>query len=349
MNKIKKMKIGEKWIGGSSPCFIIAEIGSNHNQNLSQGKKLIDAAYRAGVDAVKFQSFKVENWMSREMKHFPTMKNNGRLEKTLKKCELTLDLYKKFQSYAEKLGLVCFSSPSHITDIDALERVNIPLYKFGSVQITDLPTIEYAASKNKPMILSTGASTIKEIKEAVDVILSAGNKKIILLHCTVSYPTDFGQVNLNAMETLMKEFNFLVGYSDHTLDPIIIPVAAVARGARVYEKHITLSRKMSGPDHPFAIEPDELKILVNSIRNTEAAFGRSVKKVLEGEKEIIRMGRRSVIAKIDIPRGMKIKAEMITTKRPGYGIAPKYYQKLIGSEAKKNIKQDQIMTWNMIK
>lgn len=349
MRKTKKIKIGNRLIGKGEPCFIIAEIGANHNQKIKQGKKLIDAAYEAGADAVKFQSFTVENWISKEMTSFPTFSKKKNIYKILKKCELPYKMYQEFQTYAQKRDLICFSTPSHKTDIDYLEKNKVPVFKFGSVQITDIPTIKYAALKRKPIILATGASNLTEVREAIKTIYSTGNRKIILLHCTSLYPTLPEQVNLRAMLTLKNKFNLLTGYSDHTLDPIIVPVVAVALGACVIEKHITLSRKLNGPDHPFAVEPEELSKMVKAIRDTEKILGSPIKRCLPEEKEIIKMGRRSIVSQTAIRKGDVILKNMLTLKRPGYGILPKFLDKIIGKKAQQNINKDKVITWKMIK
>ncbi|MDP2709087.1 MAG: N-acetylneuraminate synthase family protein [bacterium] len=345
----QRIKIKNKAIGEDEPCFVIAEIGANHDQKVDQGKKLIDAAFKAGVDAVKFQSFTVENWLSKNMTYFPTMAKSKNLAKDLKKCELPVKMYKIFQDYADKKGLICFSAPSHITDVDNLKKMNVPMYKLGSVQITDLPTIKYAATKKKPIILSTGASNLKEIEDALKTIYETGNKNLALLHCTVQYPTPFEQVNLRAMITLKNIFNVPVGYSDHTLDPVAVPSAAVALGAKIIEKHITLNRKLPGPDHRFALEPDELSLMVKAIRNTEKILGTDKKTLLNEEKEIIKLGRRSIIARIDIPSGTIVSEKMLTLKRPGFGIAPKFISKVVGRRASKNIYQDDLINWSALK
>ena len=346
---MKKVQIGDKLVGDGEQTFIIAEIGANHDGNLEQAKQLIDVAKEAGVDAVKFQSFTVENWISKEMTSFPTLEPDKDILDTLKKCELPYPMYKKIKSYTEKKGLICFSTPSHKTDIDKLSEIGVPAFKFGSVQITDLPTIKYAASNGKPIILATGASTLTEVSEAVDIIRSTGNENIILLHCTSLYPTIMNQVNLNVIKTLESAFpDTIIGYSDHTLDPVIIPVAAVAMGACVIEKHITLDRNMKGPDHKFALEPEEFKTMVKAVRDVEKAFGSPIKRQLEVEKEIAMLGRRSLVARKDIGKGTKIKEEHITIKRPGYGIPPKFLELVIGRIAKKNIIEDDVIKWDMI-
>lgn len=345
----QEIKIGNKKIGGNNRCFIIAEIGANHDQKVEQGKKLIDLAAKAGVDAVKFQSFTVENWMSKNLTYFPTMKDSKNLTADLKKCELPPEMYQLFQEYAEQKGLICFSSPSHIADIDELEKIGVPLYKFGSVQITDLPTIEYAARKNKPIIISAGAASLAEIEDVLEVVRKTGNRDLTLLHCTIQYPAQFNQLNLNVMAVLHNQFNITIGYSDHTLDPVIIPVSAVALGAKIIEKHITLDRKKSGPDHHFALEPEELARMVEAIRGVEQALGSGQKILLEEEREIIKLGRRSIIAKIDIPVGAIISEQMITLKRPGFGISPKQLGEVVGRQALKDIKKDDLILWDSLK
>ena len=203
--------------------------------------------------------------------------------------------------------------------------------------------------KNKPIILSTGASDLSEIKEAIEAIYSTGNEEIILLHCSSIYPTPLDQVNLNIMNTLQHKFDLLIGYSDHTINPLLVPISAIAKGACVFEKHITLDRNLSGPDHYFAIEPNELKEMVNAIRITEKILGSSQKKKLKEEEEVIRLGRRSIVAKRDIKKDDLITDEMLTIKRPGYGIAPKFLDQIIGKKAKENISKDKVMFWEMIK
>lgn len=346
---MKKIKISNRLIGEGEPCFIIAEVGTNHNGKLEYAKDLVRIAKEAGADAVKFQSFKVENWISSEMKSFPTISSKENLFDFLKKYELPYNMYKEIKFFAEKLNIICFSTPSHKTDIDILYKMGIPVFKFGSVQITDLPTIKYASNKGKPIILSTGASNLSEVSEAIEICRSVKNDDIILLHCTSLYPTKMEQVNLNVIKTFKVTFpDVIIGYSDHTLNPTIIPVAAVTMGAKVIEKHITLDKKMSGPDHKFALEPKEFKSMVKAIRKVEKSFGSPIKKSLSEERETMRLGRRSLIAKEDISKGTKIKYEHITIKRPGYGIPPKFLDLVVGRVSKMNIKKDSVIKWDMI-
>lgn len=345
---MRRVKIANRYIGDKYPCFIIAEIGSNHNQDLGTVYRLVDAAKDAGADAVKFQSFTFENWISKDMTSFPTVPKEENLKKLLKRCELPYPMYKKIKEYARRKNIICFSTPSHIRDIDKLLSIGVPAFKFGSVQITDIPTIAYAAGTGKPIIISAGASTMQDIKAAVDTIKRCGNRNIILLHCTSLYPAPFDALNLNLIKILKEKFDCPVGFSDHTTDPVTAPIAAAALGACVIEKHITLSRKMRGPDHKFALEPKEFEMMVRAVRDAESALGSCTKKILPAEKEIAKMGRRSVVAETDIPKGAKIIEDMLTLKRPGTGISPKYIGKVIGRRAKKDIKKDTVITWEKV-
>lgn len=293
----KTITIGSRRIvGAEKPCFIIAEIGSNHNQQFDIAKELINVCIDAGVDAVKFQSFKVENWISKDFKIPHEFSGVNKWKKFLKSTELSYELYAKISEYCVQRDIICFSTPSHKTDIDKLNKLDVPAFKFGSVQITDLPTIEYAAKLEKPIMLSAGASDMSEVLKAVEVVLDTGNNQLALLHCTTKYPCDnYELVNLNVLRSFQTMFDFPIGYSDHTPDPVIIPVAAVGMGAKIIEKHITLDRNMKGPDHPFALEPEEFSRMVEAIKLTEKALGSSYHRILPEEKESVKIGRRSLV------------------------------------------------------
>lgn len=348
MNTKSKISIGNKLIGENESCFIIAEIGANHNQDFEIAKRLVDISVEAGVDAVKFQSFTVENWISKDFTEFPTMQSVD-FKRDLKKAELSYELYQKILEYCKKRGILCFSTPSHMIDVDKLYELGTPAFKFGAVQITDIPTLKHAAKYNIPMILSAGASNMSEVLKAVEAIWEEGNNNIAILQCTSIYPcTEYEWVNLNVMDSLKKLFDFPIGYSDHTTDPMIVPVAAVAKGAKIFEKHVTLDRNMEGPDHPFALEPNELKQMVNAIRNTEKSLGTGYRTLLDKEKEVARMGRRSIVAKRDIKKGQIIRNEDLTLKRPGYGIQPEFINVVVGRIAKSDIELDRVLTWEMI-
>ncbi len=239
------------------------------------------------------------------------------------------------------------SSPFDFEAVGELDKIGVPGFKVASFEITDLELLKYIAKKKKPMILSTGMATLGEIEEALEVIRSQGNDDIILMHCNSLYPSPFKIVNLNAINTLSMAFQIPIGFSDHTTG-IHISIAAVAKGSKVIEKHFTLDRKMKGPDHSFAIEPDELKQLVKNIRDVEKATGTGIKERSKEEQEMYEKGRRSIIAAQDIPKGMRITRNMLIIKRPGYGIQPKFLDIVIDREAKVDIKAEQWITWDMI-
>ena len=347
---MKEIKIGNKVIGDKNPCFIIAEAGVNHNGKLSLAKKLIDIAKEAGVDAIKFQTFKTEGVMIENVPMAEYQKKNiGKKEtqfQMIKKLELSYDDFISLKKYCDKKRIIFLSTPHSEDAINFLEKL-VLAYKIGSGDLTNLPFLEKIAGKKKPIILSTGMATLSEVKEAVGTIKKAGNNKIILLHCTTNYPCPLEEVNLKAMLTLKKEFNLPVGYSDHTLG-VMVPIMAVALGAKVLEKHFTLDKNLPGPDHKASLEPGELKEMVKVIRDTERALGSGIKKPTKSEEKIKKVVRKSVIAKINIPRGAEIKKDMLIIKRPGTGIEPKYLDKVLGRVAKKNIKKDELIIWEKI-
>ncbi len=347
----KKIRIGNRIVGEKQPCFIIAEAGVNHNGSVEMAKKLIDTAKEAEVDAVKFQTFKTEEIVTKSAKKALYQKETTGLEESqyemLKKLELKEDDLKELASYAEKRGIIFLSSPFDEESADLLEQLKVPVFKVGSGEITNFPLLKHIAKKEKPIILSTGMATLGEVEEALNVIRSEGVEKVILLHCVSNYPAMIENVNLRAMETLKQAFKLPVGFSDHTLG-ITASIAAVALGACVIEKHFTLDRNLLGPDHKASLEPDELKEMVKTIRDVEKALGDWIKRPTINEEEIKKIARRSIIAKIGISEGTVITEDMLDIKRPGTGIEPKYFNSVIGMRAKKDIKKSAIVTWKMI-
>jgi N-acetylneuraminate synthase len=341
----KEVKIGDRIIGDKYPVYIIAEIGANHNCDMKTAKKLIDKAAEAEVDAVKFQTYKAEMLYSKKAPKFS--KDNVEPFDLIKSVELPRDWHKELFDYTVGKGLHFLSSPFDFEAVDLLNNLGVPAFKIASFEITDLELLKYTAQKKKPMILSTGMTDFEEIKEALDAIRSQGNDDIILLHCNSLYPSPVEIVNLNAMQTMSDEFKIPIGFSDHT-QGVHIPVAAVAKGAKVIEKHFTLDRKMKGPDHSFAIEPSELKQMVRNIKDVEKAEGTGEKTLSKFEKEMYEKGRRSLIAKKNIAKGTKITRDMIIIKRPGYGIKPKFLDQVIGKTAVKDIEAEQWITWEDI-
>jgi N-acetylneuraminate synthase len=346
-----EVKIGNKWIGDNKPCFIIAEAGVNHNGDVNLAKKLIDAAKRAGADAVKFQTFRAENVVTADAgkanyQKETTGDGESQLE-MLKKLELTGRDFKKLFDYSRKKAIVFLSSPFDKTSVDLLDELGIAAFKIPSGEITNLPLLKYIARKKKPIILSTGMSTLGEIEEALGVLRKEGAEEIILLHCVSCYPAASEDINLRAMDTLRRAFKLPVGLSDHTLG-IAIPIAAVALGACVIEKHFTLDRYFPGPDHRVSLEPGELKHMVKAIRDVEKALGDGVKKPAEEEKENKGLVRRSLVAKVDIAEGTMLAEEMLDIKRPAGGIEPKYIGLVVGRRAKKDIAKDSLIMWEEV-
>ncbi|MFH1562471.1 MAG: N-acetylneuraminate synthase [Nitrospirota bacterium] len=341
---MKRIKIGNRLVGEGEPCFVIAEAGSNHNRDFNQALKLIDVAVEAEADAVKFQTYSAEKLYSRKT---PGKEGKESILDLIKRIEMPREWHKDLADYCAEKEIIFLSTPFDLQAVDELEEVGILAYKIASFEITHLPLLEYAAKTGKPIILSTGMANLADIETALEVIYKQGNENVILLHCVVNYPARYEDLNLRAMETMRQAFQLPVGFSDHTLE-ITSDIAAVALGACVIEKHFTLDRKLSGPDHPFALEPDELKAMVQSIRDTEKALGSPVKRQTKAEEEIFQSGRRGLVAACPIPEGTIITKEMIEVKRPGYGIPTKLMDVVIGREAKKDIEEDDILTWEMV-
>jgi len=340
------LKIADKLIGDGQPCFIIAEAGANHNRNLDMAKELIDAAVEAGADAVKFQTYSAETLYSRKTPKFSYLKDQD-VWQLIKAIELPREWQGYLADYCQKKGIIFLSTPFDFRAVDELAELNVPAYKIASFELVDLTLLRYTAQKGKPVIISTGMANLGDIEDAIKAIRQEHNDQIALLHCNSLYPTPAGVVNLKAIDNMGAAFGLPVGFSDHTLG-ITIPIAAVARGAKIIEKHYTLDRNLPGPDHPFALEPDELKNMVTAIREVEAALGHGRKERAPEEEEMYTKGRRSIIAAQDIPQGTVIIREMLTVKRPGYGIAPKYIDLVVGRTAKRDIETDEPITWNEI-
>jgi N-acetylneuraminate synthase/N,N'-diacetyllegionaminate synthase len=347
---MKKVKIGDKHIAEEEPCFIIAEAGVNHNGSIELAKKLIDAAKDAGADAVKFQTFKAENIVVKNAEKAEYQKETtgeGSQYDMIKKLELTEEDFEELANYAKKKDILFLSSPFDKESVDLLYGLDVPVFKVGSGEITNFPLLKHIAKKEKPIILSTGISTLGEVEEALNVIRSEGVEDVILLHCVSNYPARIEDVNLRAMGTLKQAFKIPVGFSDHTLG-ITVPIAAVALGACVIEKHFTLDRSLPGPDHKASLEPDELREMVKSIRDVGKALGDGIKRPTINEEEIKKVARRSIVAKADIPEGTIITENMLDIKRPGTGIPPSKLNKVLRKKTIKNIKKDEILKWNDI-
>ncbi|KAI3350330.1 N-acetylneuraminate synthase [Clostridium botulinum] len=335
----------------SDRCFIIAEAGVNHNGDINIAKKLIDIACEAGVDAIKFQTFKSEDLVTKNAPKANYQKQttrSGNQYDMLRKLELSYDEHFILKQYCSRKGIVFISTPFDFKSVNLLEKLDIPLYKISSGDLTNIPLLKYIAKLNKPMIVSTGMSNLGEVESAVDAIKECGNNKISLLHCTSNYPTEYKDVNLNAMITLKNAFQFPIGYSDHTIG-VEISIAAVAMGAKFIEKHFTLDKSMEGPDHKASLDPEELKQMVNSIRNVENGLGNGIKRCNENEKNIRAIVRKSIVANSDIKKGTSISYENIGFKRPGTGISPCFVNEFIGKVAIEDINSDEFISFNNVK
>ncbi len=336
----------------TSKVFIIAEAGVNHNGRLDLAYQLIDVAKDAEADAVKFQTFKAENVVSKladkaEYQKRTTGSDKSQLE-MIKKLELSFEDFVKLKKYCDKKGIMFLSTPFDHQSIDFLYDL-IDIYKIPSGEIINSPYLKHIAAKNKPIIMSTGMANLGEVEEAINTIRSVNSEaQISLLHCTTNYPTPYEEVNLKAMQTLAVAFKLSIGYSDHTLG-IEVPVAAVAMGAKIIEKHFTLDKKLPGPDHKASLEPDELKEMVKAIRNIEVALGDGIKKPNKSEIEIMKVARRSLIATRDIRAGEIIKESDIAIKRPGTGILPKFKEIIIGMKLVNDVRQDEPFKWENFK
>ncbi len=331
----------------TSKVFIIAEAGVNHNGRIDLAYQLIDAAKEAGADAIKFQTFKAENVVSRlapkaEYQKKTTGSNESQLG-MIKKLELSFEDFVKLKKYCDKKGIMFLSTPFDHQSIDFLYDL-VDMYKIPSGEIINYPYLKYIAAKNKPIIMSTGMANLGEVESAIDILVKSGTKKenITILHCTTNYPCPYKEVNLKAMLTLKEVFKLTVGYSDHTLG-IEVPIAAVAMGAKIIEKHFTLDKKLPGPDHKASLEPGELKEMIKAIRNIEMALGGGVKKPNKSEIEIMKVVRKSIVASTGIKKGEVFTKTNITVKRPGTGISPMRWDEVIGGKADRDFKDDELI------
>ncbi len=326
--------------------FIIAEVGVNHNGDVVLAKRMINAAKDAGVDAVKFQTFVSENLVScfadkAEYQKAATGTAENQLE-MIKKLELSYDDFRNLKSYAENLNIIFMSTPFDIDSIDFLAEIGMDIFKIPSGEITNLPYLIKIGKLKRKVILSTGMSSISDIKEAVSILQNAGTADITLLHCNTAYPTPYEDVNLHVMNTLHETFRLPVGYSDHT-NGIEVSIAAAALGAVVIEKHFTLDRTMEGPDHKASLEPSELKQMVQAIRHIEQALGSSEKQPTGSELVNRDIARKSIVAKCGIKAGTVFTEDNITVKRPGNGISPMKWFEVLGQKATRDFVYDELI------
>ena len=329
-----------------SRTFIIAEAGVNHNGNIETAKKLVDAAVMAGADAVKFQTFKAENIVCRNARKADYQMETTDKEESqfdmLKKLELTSEMHEQLSEYCRQKEIMFLSTPFDIDSLHYLMELDVDIIKIPSGEITNYPLLREAGKTKKKIIISSGISTLNEVRDAVKVLKDNGSSNVTVLHCNTEYPTPYSDVNLLAMHTLKTQLGVSTGYSDHT-QGIEVPIAAVALGAAVIEKHFTLDKNMEGPDHKASLEPDELETMVRAIRNIENALGDGKKEPSKSEKRNLGIVRKSVVAKRDIKAGELFTEENLTTKRPGTGICPMQWNQIIGQRAKRKFNADELI------
>lgn len=326
--------------------FIIAEAGENHNGSLELAYQLINKAVEAGADCIKFQTYVTEELVSKQAEKADYQKketdNHESQYDMLKKLELSFDDFKRLQQYSEKKGILFLSTPFDIKSIHFLNSIDIPCFKIPSGEITNYPYLLQIAYTGKDVILSTGMAEIDEIEEAITILKQNGTGKISLLHCNTEYPTLMEDVNLCAMLTLKEKFGLPVGYSDHT-QGIEVPIAAVALGAEIIEKHFTLDRNMNGPDHKASLEPNELKEMITAIRNIEKAMGNGIKTASQSEQKNKSIVRKSIVARQKILAGEIFSEENLAVKRPGSGISPMMWNQVVGTKAKRVFEEDEMI------
>ena len=348
---VTSIRIRDRMIGDGHPCFVIAEAGVNHNGDPELARKLVDAAAAAGADAVKFQTFRTEGIMVRSAPKASYQKETtGSGESQfdmVRRLELPFEEFRKLQEYSEQRGILFLSTPFDFDAVDYLASLDVAAFKISSGEVTNHPFLARVARTGKPVILSTGMSTLNEVEEAVRVLKSAGAVALSLLHCVSNYPAIPSDVNLRAMFTMRNAFSVPVGYSDHTLG-IEIALAAVALGASIVEKHFTLDRSLPGPDHRASLQPDELSAMVRGIRNVEQALGHGRKEPAASEADTAAAARRSLVAACDIPAGTALTEEVIAIKRPGTGMPPAMRSSIVGRTAKRDIPAGTVLTLEML-
>lgn len=326
--------------------FIIAEAGDNHNGSLDLAFQLVDKAADAGADCVKFQTFVTDEVISKRAEKAEYQKESTGTEESqyemVRKLELSFEDFRKLQQYAKEKDLLFLSTPFDIPSVDFLESIHVPYFKIPSGEITNLPYLIRIAQTGRAIILSTGMAEMDEIEMAVRVLQEHGAGEISLLHCNTEYPTPMEDVNLRAMLTLKEKFGVRVGYSDHTKG-IEVPIAATALGAEIIEKHFTLDHNMEGPDHKASLEPDELKAMVEGIRNIEKALGNGMKTASNSEKKNIDIARKSIVARKKIVKGEIFTEENLAVKRPGDGISPMKWFDIIGTAAVRDFDEDEMI------
>ncbi|MGQ3330757.1 N-acetylneuraminate synthase family protein [Halorubrum sp. FL23] len=344
---MNSFEIGGQPVGLGEPAFVIAEAGSNHNGDLDTAKELIDVAAEAGADAVKFQTFRAEDLYVEESGEVEYLDDDRSIYDIIESMEMPYEWIPELHDYCLDREIQFMSTPFDERSAEELAEY-VPAWKVASYTSSHTPFLRHLAGTDKPIIMSTGAHEIDEVFESVSALREAGVEDLVLLQCVAAYPTPLSEINVRVVETLQEEFGVLSGLSDHTFDPVTAPSAAVALGASIVEKHFTLDKSMEGPDHEFALEPDELDRMVSAIRDTEAALGTGEKRVLEVEQELHDKARRAIHATEEIATGDKFTPSNVDVLRPGDrkpGLQPKFYDEVIGRVAATNIQSGSGIHW----
>ena len=352
---MKRIKIKDKYVGSNEPCLVIVDAGVNHNNDVERAKELIRLASENGADVIKFQTYKADRITTKVAPRYwdpklDTDEGGSQYDTFARIDDLPEKAYYEMKELCEELGIIFSSTPFNIGDVDFLEALGVDVFKISSSDITYTQLIKAVAITGKPVILSTGTASVGEIMEAVSIVRSVGNEDIILQHCILSYPCEDSDANLSKMVKLKQVFEGIpVGYSDHTLGTVI-PVAAVALGARTLEKHYTVDKSLpDSPDHSLSVDPEDLRNMVSTIRRVEQSIGVFVNGPYEAESKAYQYARKSIVAVVDIPMGTMITEQMLTCKRPGTGIYPKFMNLVVGSTAQTDIKDDTVITFDMIR
>lgn len=343
---MKSIKLGDKSVGDGNPCYIIAEIGGLF-KNFEEAKRLIDSAKEIGVDSVKFQTLEAETVTTKN--NFFNMENTGKVSQyeLLKDFEIPKEVQIEIVKYANNLGMTIFSAPSHMKDLEIMKKMDLPIFKIGSDLACHIPLLKEVAKLNKPIILSTGMCSLEDVRNSVNTIYSSGNDKLAILHCVSNYPAKPEETNLNAILTLKNEFNVPVGLSDHSVGGTI-SLGAVVLGANLIEKHFRDPRNSSSPDDVVALDKDQFSSLIKSIRLIEKAKGDGKKNPTDSEKVNLLTNRVSIISMVEIKAGQTITEDLIDIRRPGTGIQPIHFERIIGKKAKIDIPKEMPLTFDML-
>lgn len=340
--------IGDRAVGSGEPTYVIAEAGSNHNGDLETAKELVDVAADAGADAVKFQTFRAADLYVEDSGEVEYLDDDRSIYEIIESMEMPYEWIPELHDHCHERGIQFMSTPFDERSAAELAEY-VPAWKVASYTSSHIPFLEYLAGTDKPIIMSTGAHELDEVAESVAALRDAGAADLVVLQCVAAYPTPLPEINVSVVETLRDELGVLTGLSDHTLDPVTAPTAAVALGACVVEKHFTLDTSMEGPDHEYALEPDELDRMVSAIRDTEAALGTGEKRVLETEAELYEKARRAIHAVADIEAGEQFTTENTKVLRPGdreAGLDPTFYDEILGATAASAIRNGDGIRWD---